>query len=685
MLVIWEDLHWADPSTLELLGLLLDQAPTARLLLVLTARPEFRPPWAPRSYVTPLILTRLLRPQVEALVLRMTGGKPLPAEVLRQIVEKTDGIPLFVEELVKTILESALVREEATGYVLTGPLPPLAIPTTLQDALMARLDRLVPVKAVAQLGAVLGREFSYTLLRAVAPVEEATLQHDLAQLVEAELLYQRGRPPQATYLFKHALVQDTAYHSLLHSTRQQHHQRIAQVLETDFPDLCETQPELLAQHYTEAGVIAQAIPYWQRAGRRAIQRSANLEAIGHLSKGLELLTTLPDTPERTQQELDFQIILGPALMHTKGFTAPEVGRVYARARELCQQVGEAPQLFPVLWGLWYFYNAGAEHQAARELGQQLLSLAQRLQDAALLVVAHRALGNTLYHLSELAPARAHLEQGMALYDPQQHRSLAFLYGQDPAVTCRAWVALALWLQGYPDQARQKIHEALTLAQELAHPLSLAYALDWAAMLYRFRREGEAAQEQAAAAITLSTERGFAVYLAWGLILRGWALAEQGQGAEGIAQIRQGLAVYRATGGQAVLPYHLALLAEAYGKEGQAGEGLTMLAEALTLVNNNGERNYEAELYRLKGELLQQQATGSGGAVETCFRQALDMARRQQAKSLELRAAVSLSRLWQQQGKRAKAHELLAPIYGWFTEGFDTADLQEARALLEELG
>jgi predicted ATPase len=511
------------------------------------------------------------------------------------------------------------------------------------------------------------------------------LQHSLAQLVEAELLYQRGIPPQATYLFKHALVQDAAYYSLLRSTRQQHHQRIAQVLEADFPDICETQPELLAQHYTEAGVIAQAIPHWQRAGRRAMQRSANLEAIGHLTRGLELLKTLPDTPERTQQELEFQISLGTALMYTKGFTAPEVGRVYARARELCQQVGETPQLFPVLWGVWYFHNARAEHQMGQELGAQLLSLAQRLQDAALLVVAHRALGNTLYHLGELAPARAHLEQSVALYDPQQHRSLAFLYGQDPAVTCRSWAALALWLQGYPDQALQRMHEALTLARDLDHPLSLAYALDWAAMLYRFRREGAAAQERAAAAIALSTERGFAVYLAWGLILRGWALVEQGQGAEGIAQLHQGLAAYRATGGQAVLPYHLALLAEAYGTEGQAGEGLAVLAEALTLVNNNGERNYEAELHRLKGELLLQQATGSDDEAEACFHQALDIARRQQAKSLELRAAVSLSRWWRHHGKRAEAYEVLVPIYGWFTEGFDTADLQEAQALLEELG
>jgi len=299
VLAVWEDLHWADPSTLELLDLLLDQVPATRLLLVLTARPEFRPPWVPRSYVTPLTLTRLTRPQSEEMVLRVAGGKPVPAEVLAQIVAKTDGIPLFVEELVKTILESGLVQEEAGRYVLTGPLPPLAIPATLQDALMARLDRLAPVKDVAQLGAVLGREFAYELLRAVAPLDEATLQQALIRLVDAELFYQRGLPPRASYVFKHALIQDAAYQSLLRSRRQQVHRRIAQVLEERFPETAETQPELLAHHYTEAGLGAQAIPYWQRASRRASERSAYVEAIAHLTKGLELLESLPDTPDRT--------------------------------------------------------------------------------------------------------------------------------------------------------------------------------------------------------------------------------------------------------------------------------------------------------------------------------------------------------------------------------------------------
>jgi predicted ATPase len=669
VLAIWEDLHWADPSTLELLGLLLDQVPTARVLLVLTARPEFRPPWALRSSVTPLTLTRLTRPQIEEMALRVTGGKPLPPEVHAQVVAKTDGIPLFVEELVKTILESGLVQEDAGRYGLTGPLPPLAIPATLQDALMARLDRLAPVKEVAHLGAVLGREFAYEILRAVAPLDEATLQHALTRLVDAELLYQRAMPPQGTYVFKHALIQETAYQSLLRSTRQQYHQRIAQVMEAQFPEIAATQPELVAYHYTEGGLSAYAIPYWQQAGERAIQRSSHVEAIGHLTTGLEVLKTLADTRERLEQELRLQTTLGPALMATKGTGAPEVERTYARARELCQQTGETPQLFPVLYGLWLFYLVRAQLETARELGEQLLNLAQDTQDAILLLEAHRALGTSLFYLGELTPARVHLEQGMTLYNPQQHRSLAFRFGQDPGVVCRGFAAWALGVVGYPDQALQ---------------FTLAYALDFTARIHQLRREGHQTRYWAEALLKLSREQGFTQRLATGAILLGWALAAQGQRAEGIAQVRHGLDAFRGTGAELARPYYLALLAEASGQVGQAGEGLPLLAEALALVHKNGERWWEAELHRLKGELLLILSPENQVDAEACFRQALDIARRQQAKSLELRAAMSLSRLWQRQGKRDEAHQLLAEIYGWFTEGFDTADLQEAKALLEEL-
>lgn len=398
---VWEDVHWADPSILELLGLLLDQAPTARLLVLLTARPEFTPPWSSRTHLTPLTLARLPRTQAGEMIREVTGGKPLPTEVQRQIVNKTDGVPLFVEELTKMVLESGLLREANGQYELAGPLPPLAIPTTLHDSLMARLDRLATAREIAQLGATLGREFPYELIQAVAPGDEQSLRHALAKLVEAEVLYQRGAPPHARYVFKHALIQDAAYQSLLKSRRQQYHQQIAHVLEERFGGIAETQPELVAHHHTEAGLIEQAIPYWQRAGQRAIERSANAEAIAHLKKGLELLKVLPDTPARAQQELLLQDTLGPALMANRGWAAPEVGQAYTRAHELCQQVGSTPQLFPTLWGLWQFTVSRAEHQTARELAEQLLKLVQEGQDSALLMNAHFTLGLTLFWPGEV--------------------------------------------------------------------------------------------------------------------------------------------------------------------------------------------------------------------------------------------------------------------------------------------
>jgi predicted ATPase len=480
------------------------------------------------------------------------------------------------------------------------------------------------------------------------------------------------------------LVRDAAYESLLRSTRQQLHTRIAAVLEERFPDTAAAQPELVAHHFTEAGLHAQAMGYWHQAGQRATQRSAHVEAIAHLTKGLEALKTLPETPQRAEHELALQLALGAPLQATKGYAAPERQQAYARAWELCQQVGETPQRFPVLFGLWQCYALGAEWQTARAVGEQLLSLAQRQHDPGYLLEAHRALAFTLFCLGEFASARAHAEQGMALYDPQQHHAHAFLYGQDPGTSCLIWAAFSLWFLGYPDQALARSHEALTVAQAQSHPYSVALAMSFVGMLHGYRREVHAAHERAEATITLCTEQGFTYYLAVGTMLRGWALAMQEEGDKGIAQMGQGLSVVRATRTVAWQPYSLALLAEAQGKAGRAEEGLSVLAEALTLLDKTGERFYEAELYRLKGELLLQQSVPDAPQAEACFHQVLAIARRQQARSLELRAATSLSRLWQLQGKHAAAHELLAPIYGWFTEGFDTADLQEAKALLEEL-
>ena len=570
---IVEDPHWADPSMLEFLGLLLDHAATARLLVILAFRPEFVPPWPLRSYMTQLTLSRLSRYQVEEMVNEVTRSKALPAEVVQQIVMKTDGVPLFVEELTKMVVESvgsigSVASIGSIGSHKGTSLQALTIPATLHDSLMARLDRLGPAKEVAQIGAILGREFSYELLHAVAPVEETTLQHALTQLVEAELLYQHGLSPQTRYIFKHALVQDVAYQSLLKSTRQQYHRKIAQVLEEQFGETKEAQPELLAHHYTEAGLIAQAIPFWQRAGQRASQHSANAEAISHLTKGLELLKTLPDTPERVQQELTLQVPLGVALMAVKSWAAPEVERTYARAREICQQIGETPQLFPVLWGLWAFYVVRAEFKTARELGEQCLRLAQSMQDPTLLVGAHYALGGLLIWLGEFSPARAHLEQGIAFYTLQQHRSHASLYGWDLGVGCLWYVAWPLWLLGYPDQALQRIHEALTLAQDLAHPDSLDWALIGAASIHQFRREERLTQERAEAALALASEQGFALQLTRGTVLRGWALAEQGQGEEGITQLQQSLVAWQTLRAELSRSYDLTLLTEAYGKVGQ---------------------------------------------------------------------------------------------------------------------
>jgi TOMM system kinase/cyclase fusion protein len=684
VLFVMEDLHWVDPTTLEFLTLLVDQGPTARILALCTFRPDFSPPWTGRSHLTQVTLSRLPRQQATEMTNHMAHGKALPAEVVAQVVAKTDGVPLFVEELTKMVLESGLLQECEDRYELTGPLPPLAIPTTLHDSLMARLDRLATVKSLAQLGATLGREFSYELLQAVSPWDEGALQRGLHQLVEAEFLYQQGLPPQATYLFKHALIQDAAYQSLLKSTRQQHHQHIAQVLEARFPELCETQPELLAHHYTEASLVEQALPYWQRAGERALQRWANVEAIRYLTRGLEGLQTLPDTPERSQYELALLIALGSPLQATKNFSDPEVGRVYTRARALCRQVGESPQLFPVLGGLWRFYQIRGEHRTALELAQESFTLAQRVQDPVHLMGAHNRLGGTLQELGELAASRAHLEAGLALRDPQRERAQAPFYRQhDPEVSCLRRLARILWLQGYPDQALSSIYTVLTYAQELAHPFSLGEALYHAASLHQLRREVSQTQERAEAAMALARDRGFPSWLLYGTIVHGWALSAQGQHAQALTEIPQALTALQATGQRQGWPYFLALLAEAYGRGGDDAAGLQRLAEALAVVDDTEERWWEAELYRLKGELLQQQATGSSEEAEACFHQALDIARRQQAKSLELRAAMSLARLWRHQGKQAAAHELLAPIYGWFTEGFDTADLQEAKALLEE--
>ena len=684
VLAVWEDLHWADPSTLETLGLLVEQAPTAAMLHVLTFRPEFEPPWPSRSHLTPITLNRLERLQAEGLVMRLAGGKTLPAEVVEHVVGKTDGVPLYIEELTKMLLKSDLLREEAGQYALTGPLASVAIPDTLQDSLMARLDQMHTAKDVAQLGSVLGREFTYEMLRAISSQDDETLEAGLAQLAAAELIYQRGRPPRATYIFKHALIQDAAYASLLRSARQRAHQKAAQQLEARFPEMVAARPELAAHHYTEAGLTETAIGHWRQAGQRASDRSAHQEAMSHLTTGLDLIHTLPETLERHQQELPLQTAIGTASLIIKGYGAPEAEAAYTRAYLLCQQLGETQDMGPVLLGLWRFYVTRSHFAQARQLAEELLSLAERKDEPSLYVVAHSVMGASCMWMGELRSARRHLQEGAVRYRLAHRHSPMFQMGQDPGVACRAIGAWTLWLLGYPDQALVGGREALELAAELDHPFSYGFALDLMAVVYQVRRQAQDVYDHADAAIILCAEQVFVYWLAQTTCLQGWALISLGQREQGLAQMRQGLRDLRATGADVFVPYFLTLLAEGYGDLHRAHEGLDAAKEALALIERIGGHVWKAEAYRLTGELRLQQATPDIAQAEICFRQALDIAQGQHAKSLELRAATSLARLWQGQGRHEEAHNLLAPIYHWFTEGFDTADLQEAKVLLEAL-
>jgi class 3 adenylate cyclase/predicted ATPase len=686
VLFIVEDLHWIDPSTLEWLGLLIDQGPTARILTLMTYRPPFQAPWSGRAHVTSLTINRLLPQQVAQMARTIVGADVLPADLLDQIVAQTDGVPLFVEEVTKFVLALQRLHGQA-GEASARALSAVTIPATLHDLLMARLDQMGEAKGTAQLAATIGREFSFALLHAVASVEAETLHHELRRLVDAELLYQRGVGAQATYVFKHALLQEAAYTSLLRRTRQRYHQWIAEALETQFSAVALVHPELVAHHYTEAGLHAQALPYWQRAGQQARERSAHAEAIAHLTKGLALLAALPDTPERTRQEFSLHLALGATLAVTKGYGNTEVERVYSRARELCQQVGETLQLFPLQWGLWTCYIVQAKQQLAREVGTQLLSLSAHVQDATFHLEAHMALAGSMHDLGEFPPARYHWDQSLACYDRQQHRTHVRHFGLDLGVMSRAWMSHTLWHLGYPEQALARSHEALALAEEHAHPFSQAIALAYVVMLQQFRREQHTISAHAEAALALCTAQGFAYYLGWVTIIQGWSFAVQRQQEAGLEQMRQGLAALQSTGAKRALPYYLALLAEGYGAVGQTEAGLRVLVRAFAAVAATAERRWEAELYRLHGELLLQAAGKKRQAQETpeaCFRQALAVARQQQARSLELRAAMSLSRLWQQQGKHDAARQLLPEVYAWFSEGFNTVDLQEARALLEQL-
>jgi predicted ATPase len=679
LLMVFEDVHWIDPTSLEALGRTVDLLRTLGVLLIITYRPEFEPPWIGRPYVTVLSLNRLGEREIAAMIDRVTGNKALPESIRQDIIERTDGIPLFVEEITKAILE-AEGEGAAEHAVTTIPSPTIGVPASLHASLMARLDRLGPAKEVAQIGAAMGREFSYASLAAVVGKPEAELQSALDRLITAGLLFRQGVPPHASYLFKHALVQDAAYGTLLREARRVLHARIAETLETQFGDIAERQPEILARHLNEAGRTERAVEQWLKAGRRAAGRSAYIEAIAHFKQGLGLLVLLPDWARRSDIETDLQLALGVSLFATKGLASLEAADAYERARALCEASGDIVRLVSALWGLWHSCASTNRHEAAHTLCNQMLTLTDKQGDSELRLQAQHAAWTTYFFRGEPIRILGHCETRKVLYGPHLHQSHVALHGgHNPGVCARMVSACDEWMIGHTDTGLRFMGDALRLAEELAHPYSKLMVLQWAVMLHLFRREISATMAYLDAADILAAEQHLSLFLNSTILHSTLALAEN-RAHEAVDNIRRGIEIGQAS--KLMRPYYLGLLAEALGAAGDKQGALGAISDALSTVNTSGERWWEAELCRLRGELLR--LFREERDSEVWFQRSLDVSQHQGAKSLELRAAMSLARLWHDQGKVQQARELLAPVYGWFTEGFDTRDLKEAKVLLEEL-
>jgi len=667
VVMVFEDAHWIDPTSRELLDLTVERVRSLPVLLVVTFRPEFQPPWIGQPQVTMLVLNRLDRRDRTILVEQIVGADELPEDVVSQIAERTDGVPLFVEELTKSVLESGGT--------------PVGIPGSLHDSLMARLDRLGSVKQVAQIGAVIGREFCYGLLCTVSRLPEDVLDTALTRLVSSELVFQRGTPPDAVYAFKHALVQDAAHSSLLRNARQQLHAQIARALETQSPELMDTQPELFAQHYAEAGLAEKSVVYWGKAGHRSAARSALAEAAAQFYKGLDQLSLLPDTPERKRQALEFWSALGAVLLVIKGYGAREVGDAYARARKLWEELGSPSEFLRIPFGQSRYLASSGELDLAQRLDEDLLRLSRRRNDSAGLVLSYNSTGRNLMLAGRFALSRSHLEEVLAFYDPTAHSSLVHEAGIHPHVNSRSNLGIVLFCLGYLDQALATSNTGIAEARKLAHQPSLAHSLAHSARLLSLIGDSAALAQRTDQLITVTTEQSFPQWRAHGAIYRGWIKVRKGDLVAGISLLSSGSAGSRAAAA-VWAPYHMALVATAYGTAGQIGEGLSLLDGALQIVERTGERLLEAELNRQKGELLLRQ--GHVEAAEELYCKALSIAREQEAKLWELRAAVSLAQLRRDQGRSAEARDILAPVYGWFTEGFDTQDLKEAKTLLDDL-
>jgi predicted ATPase len=678
-----EDLHWIDASTLEFLGLFIAEGLHDRILTVLTFRPEFRTPWPAVAHQTSLALNRLTRRQVRDLV-RQKSGTAVPEALVDQIYDRADGVPLFVEEFTKMVQESAASARTGSGGARGPAGLGHEIPSTLQDLVMARLDRMEGGRDLAQLAAVLGREFSHELLAAVAGMDEPALQAELGRLAQADILYAKGRPPRCNYTFKHALLEDALYNALVKAKRQEFHRRIAEVLEARFPQTVDTQPELPAHHFTEAGLTEQGIGYWLRAGQRSQQHSANKEAIGHLTRGLALLAALLESPARDARELQLLNHLGTAYIASRGYGAAEVGPVYQRARELCERVTDPVQVFATRWGHYVYHMVRGHFVLSTELAAEARAFADRLNDPGMRREAFWMSGSASVFRADFTGARTYLESALAEeVNGERTEFWARTIGQYAAAAAGGNLDVALWHLGYPDQARIVGQEAIELSRRLGHQFSLGFALHCANWRLQYCRLGAELEASAEDQIRIAVEQGFAWWHASGVLFKGAALLMQGRREEALSLLLKGLDHYRATDSEMALPNYLSMLGDAYKQVRRFEDAHRSLDEGLALVDKNDDRFQEAELHRLKGELLLTESRNET-AAEECFHRAIETARRQQSRGWELRATMSLARLWQQQGRRDEARAALAAVFDTYTEGFTTPDLMDAEALLKAL-
>jgi predicted ATPase len=689
VLMIVEDAHWVDPTSLEVFGRTVDRIRTLPALLIVTFRPEFAPPWIGRPHVTALTINRLAQRDIDAMIDGVVGNKLLAASIRQDIIERTDGIPLFVEEMTKAVLEAD--SQGAAEYTAAAvPSPALAVPASLHASLMARLDRLGPAKEVAQIGAAIGREFSHALLAAVVHKPEAELGAALDRLMAAGLLFRQGVPPHASYLFKHALVQDAAYGTLLREQRRALHSRIAETLESQFADILESQPELLARHYTEAGLIEKAAGLWGRAGQRSLDSSALVEAAEQLTRALNQIATLPATPALHREQIKLQVALANALIHTKGYAAPAAKASFDQARSYIEQaeaLGEPPEdpllLFSVLFGCWNTKYVAFDGGVVCDLAAQFLALAEQQRAKVPRMIGHLLMGASLTYTGDIAEGRVHLDRAVALYYPMEHRPLATRFGQDIGVANLFNRSTALWLLGYAKAARMDTEHALNDARECGQATTLMYALSHTALL-EYSGDYATASAQADELAALAEEKGALLWKARGMVGRGRLLGLIGRAADAVQMISSGITAWRSTGATLNLPSWLSYLAAAHAELGQLDEAWRCIGEAMSAIETTKERWFEAEVNRIAGEVASKSLQTDTAKAERYFKRAIEVARAQQAKSWELRAAMSMARLWRDQGKREEARELLGPVYGSFTEGFDTLDLKEAKALLDQL-